>query len=108
LYRYNKWLNYTLPLHRAREMGFCHRLFDLLDERKLTIDEVREYFSLIFGKDKIDSMPDPVEDMRGFLHAATVVLDSESKQYNPILDEATPWVDLEKLAKAYKGERCIL
>jgi len=27
---HNKWLNYALPLHRCREMGYYHRLFDLL------------------------------------------------------------------------------
>lgn len=108
LYRYNKWINYALPLHRTREMGFNHRLFDLLDERKLTIEEVREYFMLLFGKERVLKIPDPVNDFRGFLHGAKILLDSESRQYNPILDEVTPWVDLKKLAKAYKGKGCTI
>lgn len=30
VYRYNKWLNYALPMHRCRELGYHDRLFDLL------------------------------------------------------------------------------
>ena len=36
--KHNKYLNYAPPLHRCREMGYHNRLFDLLDERKLTKD----------------------------------------------------------------------
>ena len=36
------------PLHRIREMGFNHKLFDLLDERALTKDELLSFFALIF------------------------------------------------------------
>merc|ERR1712232_568792 len=32
VYQQNKWLNYALPLHHSREMGFHHRLFDILNE----------------------------------------------------------------------------
>ena len=28
--RYNRWLNYALPMHRCRELGYHDRLFDLL------------------------------------------------------------------------------
>merc|ERR1719476_774230 len=59
VYEHNPWLNYALPLHRIREMGFSHKLFDLLDERPLTKDELLEFFRLIFGEDKFDSVPDP-------------------------------------------------
>ena len=42
-YEHNKWLNYALPLHRLREMGCHHRVFDLIDERQLNKSELR-YF----------------------------------------------------------------
>merc|ERR1712157_161158 len=47
VYEFNKWLNYALPLHRIREMGFSHKLFDLLDERALSKSELMEFFVLI-------------------------------------------------------------
>ena len=36
------------PLNRKRESGFNHKLFDLLDERALTKDELLSFFALIF------------------------------------------------------------
>lgn len=105
LHKYNKWINYAHCLHRAREMGFHHRMFDLLDERKLTLDEVREYFVFLFGEAKTRYLPDPGEDFKGFLAAAKVIIDGEPKVFNPIHKKETRWVDIKKLAKAYNG-RC--
>lgn len=105
IYEHNKWINYALPLHRAREMGFHHRMFDLLDERRLTLDEVREYFTFLFNPPS-NSLPDPVVNFKGFLKAAQKLLQKEPKQYNPISKKETPWVDLKKLAKAYKETSC--
>ena len=30
VHKHNKWLNYALPMHRCRELGYHDRLFDLL------------------------------------------------------------------------------
>lgn len=105
LYKYNKWINYVHCLHRAREMGFHHRMFDLLDERKLTLDEVKDYFVFLFGEEKTQNWPDPCEDFKGFLTAAKILIDGEKKVFNPIYKRETPWVDIKKLAKSYNG-RC--
>eukprot|EP00957_Ditylum_brightwellii_P002705 208526-Ditylum_brightwellii.AAC.1 len=55
----NSWLNYALPLHRLREMGFHDRIFDLLDERALTRSELRDFCFLLFGEENFDGVPDP-------------------------------------------------
>ena len=101
VFRHNKWINYALPIHRAREMGFYHPLFDALDERKLTLGEVKEYFRLIFGADAVDPMPDPCQDFRGFILHSKALLASQPHPFNPIAKKLTPWVDLRKLAWAY-------
>jgi hypothetical protein len=102
VYECNKWLNYALPLHRIREMGFSHKLFDLLDERPLTKDELKEFFLLMFGPAKLDGMPDPQIDWKGFLkHIEKIVQNHEQKQYNPVKKTVMPWVDVKKLNKAY-------
>jgi len=99
---FNKWLNYALPLHRIREMGFSHKLFDLLDERPLTKDELKEFFALIFGPEKLYGMPDPQIDWKGFSkHIEKIVEKHEQKQWNPVKKTITPWVDVKKLNKAY-------
>ena len=66
-YQYNKWLNYTLPLHRLREMGHHDRIFDLLDEKKLSKTEVSDFCCLLFGSDKMDGAPDAELNWIGFL-----------------------------------------
>ena len=40
IYAFNPWLTYGPPLHRAREFGLKHRLFDLLDETRLMPSQV--------------------------------------------------------------------
>jgi hypothetical protein len=51
IYSFNPWLNYSLCLHRCREMGMsCHgmfRLLDWLDERSLSREEVVETLAII-------------------------------------------------------------
>lgn len=105
-YRYNKWVNYALPLHRAREMGVKHRMFDLVIERKLTLSEVKEYFAFLFGKEDIEVLPDPCEDFDGFLACASKFLAKQPNSYNPIKKKVMPLVDLKKLASDYKGTLC--
>lgn len=80
-------------------------MFDLLDERRLTLDEVKEYFTFLFGEERTQHLPDPGQDFKGFLAAAKVLVDGEKKVFNPIHKRETPWVDIRKLARAYKS-RC--
>mmetsp|Transcript_9645 Transcript_9645/g.13880 ORF Transcript_9645/g.13880 Transcript_9645/m.13880 type:complete len:91 (+) Transcript_9645:1209-1481(+) len=87
-------------------MGFYHRMFDLLDERMLTLDEVWEYFSFLFGAVRLKGVPHPTIDFKGFLHASQRIIQSEPPQYNPIAKKDTPWVDLKKLARTYKVKKC--
>lgn len=67
VYGENPWLNYALPLHRLREMGYHDRVFDMLDERALTNTELRDFCALLFGEENIDGMPDPSLDWEGFI-----------------------------------------
>jgi hypothetical protein len=103
VYEHNKWLNYALPLHRIREMGFSHKLFDLLDERPLSIDELRQFFFLLFGPDRFDGVPDPQLDFHGFIRHLDAIVKSEPNEWNPITKRMSPWVDIKKLTKMYGG-----
>jgi len=101
--RYNGWLNYALPLHRCREMGYYHRLMDLLDERQLTHEEMSELCILLFGVDK--ELPDPQLDWKEFMTCITAIIEEEQKQWNPILNKRSPWIDIKKLNKAYRPKK---
>lgn len=102
--KFNNWLNYALPLHRTRELGYQHRLFDLLDERPLNKDEAKEFFELLFGKPMFANSPDVHDDWRGFLKHMTKVVKTQPNQWNPKTQKMEPWVDVKKLDKAC-GER---
>jgi hypothetical protein len=106
VYEHNKWLNYALPLHRIREMGFSNRLFDLLDERPLTLDEVKQFMGLLFGEDKMATVPDPQLDFKGFMNALWVFVNAEGKQWNPISKRMALWVDMKKLKNTYAKGAC--
>ncbi len=103
VYEHNKFLNYTLPLHRCREMGYHHRIFDLLDERKLTMDELQEFLVLLFGEKEFDAVPDPQIDWRGFLKAVTKMVEQEQYHWNPINHKVQPTISVTKLNKEYGG-----
>eukprot|EP00566_Odontella_aurita_P010681 CAMPEP_0113555794 /NCGR_PEP_ID=MMETSP0015_2-20120614/16911_1 /TAXON_ID=2838 /ORGANISM="Odontella" /LENGTH=396 /DNA_ID=CAMNT_0000457103 /DNA_START=150 /DNA_END=1337 /DNA_ORIENTATION=- /assembly_acc=CAM_ASM_000160 len=96
-----RWLNYGLPLHRCREMGFHDRVFDLLEERSLTKDELRDFCRLLFGIDKMDGVPEPSVDMRGFCKAVKSMQAEEAGQWNPVNKKVTPWIDLRKMKHDY-------
>jgi len=81
VYEHNPWLNYALPLHRCREMGYHHRVFDLIDERKLTTTELREFMELLFGEDNFDGVPDPAVDWMGFSHTIEKLMRQEKPQW---------------------------
>ena len=101
MYTMNPWMNYSLPIHRMRELGFQHRIFDLLDERKLSISELREYCILLFGAGKLDGLPEPEVDFKGFLHAIDRILRTENDHWHPVKMKSKPLLSLSKLRKVY-------
>lgn len=110
VFKKNPWVNYTLPLHRIREMGFENRLFDLLDERPLTRGELRDFCVLIFGSDKFDGVPESESNFRDFMSAIEKMLKSEQYQWNPVKKQLLPLIDLKKMNKIYgdQSSNCAL
>ena len=54
----NKWLTYGLPLQRLREFGTTLKEIDLLDESRLTSEQIRSMVSIILGgnKENLDTL----------------------------------------------------
>jgi hypothetical protein len=100
VHQYNPWLNYSLPLHRCREWGFPSRLFDLLDEKTFSLDEMREFLQLVFADSKT-CLPDPAADWEEFEKCVSKLIDKEEKPWNPIKRKPTPWIDLRQLENTY-------
>lgn len=103
----NPWLTYSLQLHRLREFGYHDRLFDLIDERRLSSSQVRDYCSLIFGRDAFDGVPDPSTDWGSFSRRLARVLGaSRDRPYNPLKKKNTEWINLKKLNRIYSHKSC--
>ena len=45
--RWNPWMIYTEPLHRLREWGVTLRELDVMDERALTVEEMRALVDIL-------------------------------------------------------------
>jgi hypothetical protein len=101
----NSWLNYALPLHRCREMGYQHRLFDLLDERPLNKDELYEFLTLLFGTSSFRNAPDINTNWNGFCKVLRNVVQTESQEWNPKTKKRGPWIDMNQLSKIYGVKR---
>jgi hypothetical protein len=99
---YNKWLNYGLPLHRIREMGFYDTVLDSLDEKQLSKDEVIQFCKLLFGKKFLcEASVNPDTDWNKFCIFLGDIMKNESKQWNPLTKRMEPWIDINVLKKQY-------
>jgi len=108
MFAMNPWINYTLPIHRMRELGFQHRIFDLLDERKLTISELRDYCMLLFGEGNFDGVPEPEVNFKGFLKAVNEMMKREEPQWHPVKNRMKPLISLKKLSSIYGDGSCAI
>ena len=109
VHEHNPWLNYGLPIHRMREMGFHDRVFDMLDERKLSKSELRDFFYLLFGEEQMDGMADPNVEWLSFCKDVDRLLRNEKQQWDPIKKKMKPWVDLHTLNYMYgDGSACTI
>lgn len=109
VHEHNAWLNYALPIHRMREMGFHDRVFDMLDERKLTKSELRDFFYLLFGEENMDGIADPNVEWHSFCKDVDRLLRNETEQWDPIKKRMKPWVNLHTLNYVYgDGSDCTI
>lgn len=97
----NPWLNYALPLHRVREMGIQHSVFDLLDERPLNRDELVQFCRLLFGDDVFYKAPCAHDDWPGYTKFLANVVNREKKQWNPNTRRMDNWIDLKRIQKHF-------
>jgi hypothetical protein len=105
--RHNKWLNYCLPLHRCRELGYHNRVFDFIDERPLTKGELRDFCSVLFGT-RLENVPDPNIEWKDFLHYVQEKLEFEDLQWDPLRGKNGPWIYLKTLHRIYGKGKCVV
>jgi hypothetical protein len=107
VHRHNKWLNYSMPLHRCRELGYHDRLFDLIHERPLTRGELRNFCGLLFGFE-VSQIPDPDTDWNNFVMFVTTCVAVEPQQYSTIKKKVLPLIHIRALNKVYGKKGCTI
>ena len=99
----NPFLTYAAPMHRLREWGTAVKLFDLLDERRLAMNEILQLAQLIFG-DAADDLPSPQLDYKAFTRALDDVQRSVGLVWDPLRNRNRPYFDLKKLDRSYSDQ----
>jgi hypothetical protein len=72
-------------------------VLDAIDERALTLPELRDLGQFLFGY----ALPDPTVDWNGFLQALQACMQRERPHFNPIYKKVTPWFNLKQLNDFY-------
>jgi len=101
----NPWLTYVEPVHRAREWGYSHRIFDLLDEVSFEEDLMAEYCSTIFGVSVHDLKPEGDESWwLNFYYDIVSLLEREKKYYDPLSSSYKKLINTHTLGDVYGGK----
>ncbi|KAJ1422857.1 hypothetical protein B484DRAFT_452163 [Ochromonadaceae sp. CCMP2298] len=93
VHRLNPWLTYGMPFHRLREFGVTVREMDLLDERKMTDDEIHKLVCCIYGG-SISDYPHPSVDMQGLKAAVARKSEDSPLVWDPLTRKLQHWLNL--------------
>jgi hypothetical protein len=94
--------SYTLPLHRCREAGYHHRVFDLLDEGRFNHDQLRSIVSFLFGRENV---PDPLIDWKEFIGQVEEMNKSVAKEWNIKTEKLSDWFDKREMTTQFGPKR---
>ena len=104
---HNPWLCYGEELHRLREWGCQRKVFDLLDERKLHVNEVAAACGLILGGAAAD-LPHPEVDWKAFVAGLDAAQKQLGKAWNPLTKRESHWIDIRRLNRTYGKGGCAI
>ena len=98
--RFNPWLNYAMPLHHCRELGYHPRILTLLERKRLNKDELRAFLVVLFGKHVMFGAPDihaQWPEFFLFLHN----MNSASGRHLSPTGGNEPWLNMQHLAESF-------
>ena len=101
----NPWINYGMPIHRMRESG-CHiKVFDLLDEGKISVAQIPEVVSVVLGG-KPDDYPHPQVDKVGFCAAVQTAAQREPLTWDVLGRRMSPYINIKALKSSVGAGGC--
>ncbi len=78
----------------------------MLDEKRLTADQVKDVCAIILGGSS-DDYPHPGVDSKGFVRAVQDRNNKEPKVWNPVTKKMSNWIDVAKM-KHITGGGCTI
>lgn len=100
----NPWLTYNDALHKMREFGASMKEMDLIDESKLSSEQMRLMCATLLFDGKKNSLPHPDENWHGFVATLSSRMRSERQQpFCPITKKVKPWIDIKILTEQYNS-----
>lgn len=98
----NPWINYGMPLQRMREFGVHIKELDMIDERKLTDQQMMKVMSILFNCNVRD-VPNSQVDWAVFQEWVVAMNSSTPPTFNPTTSSQTvePWIQIDKLKQSY-------
>lgn len=100
----NAWLTYSPLIHKIREGGTFVKLFDLLDERKLTPLEVRLFVGHLLQRE--DEEPLAMGKRREFMRKAQERLSKMPEVYDARRRRMAPCMNLNLVRRAIRPPGC--
>lgn len=101
----NAWLTYGVELHHLREWGTSRKLIDMLDEKSLTVSEIRDFAGLVLGDDLMQELPHPQADLNGFIKGLTRSLATTPVIWDPLRQRKRAWMNVNKIYAAGRREK---
>jgi hypothetical protein len=106
VFAHNPWLNYNEPLHRMREFGVYFKEFDMIDEARLSLDQIRAVCCILFDV-PLDTIPHPGLSFDSFVSKVHQLNSSHPKLYGLGHKRLLPPIDIPQLKWIY-GQSCAL
>lgn len=103
VYAVNPWINYCMPIHRCREWGLHRKVFDLLDERKLTSGEMRDFMELVFRE---PNLPYAEQNWKAFEARVVAASQREKMSWDCNRGKFKHIVSPSRLRRCYAGGQC--
>ena len=99
----NPWLTYTDSFHKMREFGASIKEMDLIDESRLSSEQMRVIIAALLFDGKKKSVPHPDEDWGRFATSVKKALKDHKRQQSFDINtgKLRPLIDMKELKDAY-------
>lgn len=101
IYHSNPWLNYGDCLHHLREFGTVFKELDIINESKLTSEQMRAVVATIYAGGAVKEVPHPDIDWGAFAAYVRKMNNSTPAIFNCLNNKYEHWINLEKLGSSY-------